>query len=168
MGSVNLLRVLLVSASLCGAVQTAGGQSSAKAEVLAALVELDKTFVAGDETKLGQFKSEDYLQTSVSGRVQDKEAWFNEYFRPLALMLRSGQTRVTTFERSDLVVREFGDTVVVAGKLLYKYQGVNPWEPNVTFQPGPPAVIRFTQVWIKRDGAWKLAVLHNATPKEGK
>jgi hypothetical protein len=163
---INGLRMLLTAALLCGTIQPAAGQSSAKAEVLVALTELDKAFVAGDETKLGQFKSEEYLQTSVSGKVQDKQAWFKEYFGPLAPRLRSGETRLTTFDRSDIVVREFGDTVVVVGRLLYKFAGVNPWNPSEAFQAGPPAVIRFTQVWIKHGGAWKLAVLHNATPKE--
>ena len=163
---VHGLPVVLVSAILCGLVQTADGQSSAKDEVLAASAERDKAFVAGDETKVAQIMSEDYLQTSVSGKVQDKQAWLNEYFRPLAPSLRSGETRVTTFDRSDIVVRDFGDTVVVAGKLLYKFAGVNPWDPKVAFQLGPPHVIRFTEVWIKRGGAWKMAILHNATPEE--
>ena len=160
------LHVLLVSAIFCGMFQTAAGQSSAKAEVLAALAERDKAFVAGDETKVGQIMSEDYLQTDVSGNVQDKQAWLKEYFGPLAPLLRSGETRLTTFARSDIVVREFGDTVVVAGKLTYKFAGVNPWNPKVTFQPGPPRILRFTQVWIRRGGTWKNAVVHNAIPKD--
>ena len=165
MRTVGGLHVLLMSAILCGIVQTAAAQSSAKDEVLAALAEQDKAFLAGGETKVGQIKSEDYLQTDVEGNVLDKQAWFKEYFGPLAPLLRSGETRFTTFERSDIVVRDFGDTVVVVGKLTYKFAGVNPWNPKVTFQPGPPRVLRFTCVWIKRGGAWKEAVLHNAFPE---
>ena len=166
MRTIKGLHVLLVSATLCGMVQTVVGQSAAKDEVLAALAERDKAFVAGDETKVAQVMSEDYLQTDVSGHIQDKQAWLNEYFRPLAPLLRSGETRITTFDRSDIVVRDFGDSFIVAGKLTYKFAGVNPWNPKVAFQPGPPRVIRFTEVWIKRGGAWKMAVLHNATPQE--
>jgi hypothetical protein len=163
---VNGLHVLLVSVILCGLVQAASGQSSAKDEVLAAFSERDKVFVAGDETKMAQVMSDDYLQTDVSGHVQDKQAWLSEYFRPLAALLRSGETRVTTFDRSDIVVRDLGDTVVVAGKQTFKFAGVDPWNPKVNFQPGPPRVLRFTQVWIKRSEAWKLAVVHNAIPQE--
>jgi len=158
--------VLLVSAIFCGVFQTAAGQSSAKAEVLAALAERDKAFVAGNETKMRQIMWEDYLQTDVSGNVQDKQAWLKEYFGPLAPLLRSGETRLTTFDRSDIVARELGDTLVVAGKQTFKFAGVNPWNPKVTFQPGLPRILRFTQVWIKRGGAWKLAVVHNAIPKD--
>ena len=166
MRAVIALHLFLVSAILCGMVQTAAGQSSAKAEVLAALAERDKSFVTGDETKVGQLMSEDYLQTDVSGHVQDKQAWLNEYYRPLALLLKSGETRCATFDRSNIVVRDLGDTLVVAGEQTFKFAGVNPWNPKVTFQPGPPRVLRFTHVWIKRDGAWKLAVVHNAIPTE--
>ena len=166
MRAVNGLHLFLVSAILCGMVQTAAGQSSAKAEVLAALAERDKAFVTGDETKVAQLMSENYLQTDVSGQVQDKQAWLNEYYRPLALLLKSGETRCATFDRSNIVVRDLGDTVVVAGEQTFKFAGVNPWNPKVTFQPGPPRVLRFTHVWTKRDGAWKLAVVHNAIPTE--
>ena len=166
MRAVNGLHVLLVSVVLCGMVQTAVGQSSAKAEVLATLAERDKAFVAGDETNVAQVMSEDYLQTDISGHVQDKQAWLNEYYRPMAPLLRSGETRLTTFDRNDIVVRDFGDTVVVAGKLSLKFAGVDPGNPKVAFQPGPPRVIRFTAVWIKRAGVWKLAVIHNAIPQE--
>ena len=166
MRTVNGLHMLLLSAILCAAVQTATGQSSAKAEVLAALAELDKAFVAGDETKVAEFISEDYFHTDFSGKIQDKQAWLNEYYRPLALLLKSGETRCATFDRSNIVVRDLGDTLVVAGEQTFKFAGVNPWNPKVTFQPGPPRVLRFTHVWIKRDGAWKLAVVHNAIPTE--
>ena len=94
------LLVLLISVTLPGMAQTTTGQSSAKDEVLAALAERDKAFVAGDETKVAQFMSEDYLQTDVSGHVQDKQAWLKEYFGPLAPLLRSGQTQVTAFDRT--------------------------------------------------------------------
>jgi hypothetical protein len=104
MRTLTPLLVLLISAVLSGMAQTKTGQSSAKAEVLAALAERDKAFVAGDETKVAQFMSEDYLQTDVSGNIQDKQAWLNEYYRPMAPLLQSGKTRWVTFVRSDIVV----------------------------------------------------------------
>jgi len=168
MRTMKGLHVLLVSATLCGMVQTVVGQSSARAEVLAALAERDKAFVAGDETKVAQLMSEDYLQTDVSGNIQDKQAWLSEYYRPLAPMLKSGKTRMATFNRSGIMVRDFGDTMVVAGQQTLKFVGVNPWNPNATYLPGPPLTLRFTHVWIKRGGAWKLAVVHNAVPWESK
>ena len=169
MRTVYVLPLLLVSTVLFGAVQIAARQSSAEAEVLAALTERDKAFVAGDETKVAQFMSEDYLQTDVAGKIQDKQAWLNEYYRPMAPLLKSGKTRWVTFDRSDIVVRDLGDTMVVAGKQTIKHVGVNPWDPKVTTPPDSPRApltLRFTHVWIKRDGAWKLAAVHNAIPRD--
>ena len=166
MRTLTALLVCLITAIWCGMAQTTTGQSSAKAEVLAAVAERDKAFVAGDETKVAQFMAEDYLQTDVSGHIQDKQAWLNDYYRPLAPLLQSGKTRLATFDRSDIAVRDFGDTIVVAGQQTLKFVGVNPWNPNATYLPGPPRALRFTHVWIKRGGAWKLAVVHNAIPTE--
>ncbi len=169
MAKMNRLHVLLVAAILCGMVQTAVGRSSTKAEVLAALAERDKAEVAGDETKVEQSMSDDYLQTDVSGNIYDKQTWLKEYYRPMAPLLRSGKTRWVRFDRSDIVVRDFGDTFIVAGKMTIKHVGVNPWNPkDITPPDSPraPLTFCFTQVWIKRGGIWKLAVLHNAIPTE--
>ena len=87
MKTVNRLHALLVSAILCGLVQTAAGQSSAKAEVLAALAERDKAFVAGDETKVAQVMSEDYLQTDVSGHVQDQAGLAERVFPAIGTLV---------------------------------------------------------------------------------
>ncbi len=115
---------------------------------------------------MAQLMSEDYLQTDVSGNVYDKQTWLGEFYRRISPLLTSGKTRFLTFDRSDIVVRDFGDTVVIAGNGSQKMLGVNPWNPNATYSPGPPVTFRFTQVWIKRGGAWKLAVVHNAVPTE--
>jgi ketosteroid isomerase-like protein len=160
--------VLLASAIMLTMVQSAVGQSNPKAEVLAAVAERDRAYLAGDETKVAQFMTEDYLQTDVSGNVFDKQAWLSEFYRPLAPLLKSGKTRYVTFERSDIVVRDFGDTMVVAGKQTLKHVGVEPWNPKITIpsdSPRPPLTLRFTHVWIKRGGAWKLAAVHNAIPE---
>jgi len=139
--------------------------SAAKAEVLAALAERDKAFVAGDETTVAQSMSEDYLQTDVNGKIQDKQAWLNEYYRPMAPLLKSGKVRWVTFDRSDIAVRDLGDTFIVAGKMTIKHVGA--FDPKDTTAPdSPPVTFSFTQVWLKRGGAWKLAVVHNAIPRK--
>ena len=160
--------VSLASAIFLAMVQSAVGQSTRESEVLAALAERDKAYLAGDETKVAQFMTEDYLQTDVLGNVLGKQAWLNEFYRPMAPLLKSGKTRYVAFERSDIVVRDFGDTMVVAGKQTLKHVGVEPWDPKITIpsdSPRPPLTLRFTHVWIKRDGAWKLAAVHNAVPE---
>jgi hypothetical protein len=68
MKTISPLLILLGSATLCGIVQSAAGQSSSQAEVLAALAERDKAFLAGDETQVAQSMSDmDGFKTSSSG-----------------------------------------------------------------------------------------------------
>ena len=157
----------LASAIFLAMVQSAVGQSTPKDEVLAALAERDQAYLAGDETRLAQFMTEDYLQTDVAGNVFDKQSWLKEFYRPLAPLLKSGKTRYVTFERSDLVVRDLGDTIVIAGKQAIKHVGVQPWNPTIIIPSDSPRralTLRFTHVWVKRGGAWKLAAVHNAIP----
>ena len=166
--SMRMVVVLLTIATLLATVRSAVGQSTPKDEVLAALAGRDEAYLAGDETRLAQFMTEEYLQTDVAGNVFDKQTWLREFYRPLAPLLKSGKTRYVTFERSDLVVRDLGDTMVIAGKQTLKHVGVQPWNPKITIpsdSPRPPLTLRFTHVWVKRDGAWKLAAVHNAIPE---
>jgi hypothetical protein len=48
--------------------QITTAQSSARAEVLALVAERDRAFLTGDETKVAQFMSEDYLETDIWGK----------------------------------------------------------------------------------------------------
>ena len=171
MRAAKVLHVVVVTSLLGGIVQTAAGQSSAKAEVLAALAERDKAFVAGDEVNVAQSMSDDYLQTDVYGNIQDKQAWLKDYYGPMVPLLKSGKTRWVTFDRSDIVVRDLGDTFIVAGKMAIKHVGVDPGNPKHITPPDsarPPLTFSFTHVWIKHGGVWKLAVVHNAIPRERK
>lgn len=90
MRTANGLFVLLASAVLCGMVQISAGQSSAKDEVLAALAEQDRAFLAGDETKVGQIKSEDYLQTDVEGNRSRQTDMVQRVFRAIGTPVEVG------------------------------------------------------------------------------
>lgn len=59
--------------------------------------------------------ADEYLQTDVNGRVQDKKAWLDEYYKPLSRKMRSGEFRWDAFARSDMKTRVFNDVVVVIG-----------------------------------------------------
>ncbi len=50
---------------------------AAESEVLAVVSERDKAFLAADVDKVASFMADEYLQTDVNGRVQDKKAWLD-------------------------------------------------------------------------------------------
>jgi hypothetical protein len=50
------------------------------------------------------------VQTDISGYVQNKSAWLNEYFRPLAALMKADKFRWDTYEEKDVQVRISGDS----------------------------------------------------------
>jgi ketosteroid isomerase-like protein len=100
--------------------------------------------------------------------VLTRSEWLASYFKPLAEMIRAGQFRWTVWEEIDVQTHSFGDTVVVTGKLKLEGEGAT-FVPGRDWVKSPgsrlgPATMSFTRVWIKRDGKWLLAAIHNAVP----
>ena len=89
-----------------------------------------------------------------------------EYFRPLAALIKNGKFRWERYEERDVCVTMLGDTAVVAGELDMKGTGAKFTQGKWEEAPGASieGTLRFTRVWIKRDGAWLLVALHNSTP----
>ncbi len=96
--------------------------------------------------------AEDDLQTDFKGVVQDKTSWLHD-FKSVSAAVQSGNTQwEISFE--DEKLRVFGNAAVVTGQGTFNGK-----------RKGSPVnhVIRFTNVWAKRRGAWKL-VNYQATP----
>lgn len=141
--------------------------SSAEAGLHAVMAERRKASLEGDSEKVASSLADEYLQTDISGYVQDKTTWLNEYFKPLAELIKAGKFRWEVYEQKDVQLRLYGDCAVVIGRLEAKGSGAKPtpqhtWvaDPNASFS----GTLRFTHIYIKRNGKWLLAVLHNAVP----
>jgi len=108
------------------------------------------------------------LQTDIRGYVQDKNAWLNEYFEPLAELIKAGKFHWEVFEEKDLQIRVSGNTAVVMGRMELKGTGARADRNRHTWVVDPDAhpvsTLRFTRVYVKRNGKWLLAALHNAVP----
>lgn len=107
------------SATQSGALPTEDG-------LRAAMAERRKAMLAGDEEIVERLTADDYVQTDISGYVQDKSAWLNEYFRPLAALMKAGKFRWDSYEEKDVQVRMFGDAAVVIGSMNLKGTGAKP------------------------------------------
>jgi hypothetical protein len=129
---------------------------------------ISETLLAGDTDVVERLTADEYVQTDISGYVQDKSAWLNEYFRPLAMLMKAGKFRWDKYEEKDVQIRVFGTTAVVTGSMSLKGMGAKPsghtWveSPEMTFT----GTLRFTRVWVNRDGTWRLAALQNNLMKE--
>jgi ketosteroid isomerase-like protein len=141
---------------------------SAEAELRAAMAERLKASLQGDSTKAASLMADEYIQTDISGHVQDKATWFKEYFDPVAELIKVGKFRWEVYEQKELQFRVYGDSAVVLGVLEAKGTGAR-WVPQShTWAADPNAsfsgTLRFTHVYVKRNGKWLLAALHNAVP----
>jgi hypothetical protein len=156
--------VTIRATKLSGGTLNQTGASSVEHDLRSAMDERHKAMVAGDTDVVERLTADEYVQTDISGYVQDKSAWLNEYFRPLAALMKASKFRWDTYEEKDVQIRSFDDTAIVIGSIALKGTGAKPsghtWveSPETTFA----GTLRFTRVWVKRDGSWKLAALQNA------
>jgi hypothetical protein len=122
----------------------------------------------GDSEKVSSLMAGEYLQTDISGHVQDKQTWLREYFNPLAELIKAGKFHWEIYDRKDVQFRIYGESAVAIGSLEAKGIGAK-WVPQShTWTADPNAAfsgtLRFTHVYVKRNGRWLLAALHNAIP----
>jgi hypothetical protein len=128
----------------------------------------DRANREGDIAQIEALLAAEYVQTDIGGRVLTRSEWLKSYFKPLAEMIRASQFRWTVWEETDVQTRSFGDTVVVVGKLKLEGEGAT-FVPGRDWVQSPgsrlgPTTMNFTRVWIKREGKWLLAAIHNAVP----
>jgi ketosteroid isomerase-like protein len=141
---------------------------SAEADLRATIAELRTASVEGDTQKVVASMTDDYLQTDISGLVQNKDTWLKNYFIPVADLIKAGKFRWESYDLKDVEIRIHGDTGIVVGALEAKGSGArfdverHTWvaNPNASFS----GKLRFTRVYIRREGKWLLAALHNAVP----
>jgi hypothetical protein len=145
-----------------------GASDSAESELRAAMAERLQASLEGNSEKTASLMADEYIQTDISGHVQDKATWFKEYFDPVAGLIKAGKFRWEVYEQKELQFRVYGDAAVVMGVLDAKGTGAR-WVPQShTWMADPNATLsgsfRFTHLYIKRNGKWLLAALHNAVP----
>jgi uncharacterized protein (TIGR02246 family) len=114
----------------------------------------EKALQEFDLDSLQSLLAEDYSQTDLRGKVQDRASWF-EYFKAYVAAVHAGDAH---FELSfeDVKMRVYGESAVVTGGAAVKGQKGGVLVNNV---------IRFTNVWVRRQGTWHL-VSYQATPVE--
>jgi ketosteroid isomerase-like protein len=141
-----------------------------ESDLRAFMAELRKASIEGDTDTIANSITDDYVQTDISGYRQDKTTWLNEYFRPLADLIKAGKFHWDEYERRNLEFRFYGGCAIATGELQAKGSGARPgpqhtWvaDPNATFS----GTLHFTHVYIKQNGRWMLAALHNQMPMSG-
>lgn len=99
-----------------------------------------RALVTADYTALEQLLADDLTYTHSTARVDSKAA----YLEPLL----SGRTRYTSLQPDDVQVRAYGTTAIVTGTMR-----------SIALVAGKESRVhmRFTSVWVERDGRWRMA-----------
>lgn len=140
---------------------------SAEAELRAFMAELRQASIEGDVGTIANSMTDDYVQTDINGYRQDKATWLSQYFIPLADLIKAGKFHWNEYERKNLQFKFYGDCAIVTGELQAKGTGAK-FGPQHTWVADPNAnfsgTLHFTHVYIRRNGTWMLAALHNQMP----
>jgi ketosteroid isomerase-like protein len=103
--------------------------------------ELEQALAANDIEMLEHFYSDEFVYTNASGELLDKGQFLAD--------LRSRKHKILEVKHDDIRLHVYENTVVVTGisTSRFEYKGI------VTAGPR-----RFTNVYVKQEGQWKLAV----------
>ena len=148
----RMVLVPLLAVALAGALkaQEAGGkesgQAAAQQQVLKIENEVNDAIGKNDWKMVVRMWSPDMDYTNQSGQFLTRADFVNA--------LKSGRTKFLTMTHSGMRARAYGDCgdlVVVTG---YSTSHI---DQAGTLSVGPR---RFSDVWVKRNGAWRLVVHH--------
>jgi len=94
--------------------------------------------VKGDVATLEKQTSDDYTFINLYGQVLDKSQMVNAF--------KTGQTKLTSNELSDMKVRVYGNTAVITGKADVA---------GTMAGKDTKGQIMFTRVYVKKGGSWQ-------------
>jgi len=107
-------------------------------------MEMDRAaaVVKADVATLDKTTSDDYVLINMNGRMSSKADMIEAF--------KSGSSKLTSEELSDLKVRVYGNTAVITGKADVK---------GTLGGTDATGTILFTRVWVKKDGRWQSTSL---------
>lgn len=90
---------------------------------------------AGDLVAIEQYLADDYFLIGVGGNTRDRAGRIG--------WLRENVQNLSTVTPTELRIREYGNVAVVTGLV-------------VIHDETPPIFERFTQVWLREAGSWRM------------
>jgi uncharacterized protein (TIGR02246 family) len=107
--------------------------------------ERSQASVRSDTATLDRILADDFSTVGTSGAVRNKAQWLADN--------KSGVLKAESQSFADVNVRVYGDAAVVTGLMTQKGQDKG---ADISGQ------IRFTRVYAKRNGQWRLVAGHNS------
>src|SRR2546423_4275133 len=144
-------RTLVIAALVLTAVPIALGQQSARREqrgsVEQAIRQVDneriQAQIHADAAALDRIYADDFIGVGPSGTVRTKPQVISDF--------TSGNLKFQSITTDDVQVRVYGDTAVETGRSTMNGQDKGKAVPRDN---------RFTRVWVKQQGRWRLVANH--------
>jgi len=102
-------------------------------------------FLQNDAKAMPRLWSDDFVVTNPLNKFVNK--------RQVLGMMASGFLVITSYDRRIEYLRDYGDTVIVAGSETVKWGGRMP-------NAGKSENLRFTAVWMRQNGRWQEVARH--------
>jgi ketosteroid isomerase-like protein len=134
------MSLILISSS--GQAQTSESKDQSNTieqELISLEREKDKAFERGDKPALECIYTDDYIAIAANGNNTTKKEVLGIFVRP---------NIYETHRSEDISVRVFGDTAIVVGRLKRKFYK--------DIKPGGEDSIRYTNIYVKQQGMWKI------------
>ena len=129
---------LLASILSLAVLLSAAWAASAEEELKKLETDRAAAAVKGDVATLEKQTSDDYTLINMNGQISDKAQMVNAF--------KTGQTKLTSDEVSDMKVRVYGSTAVITGKVDVA---------GTMAGRDTKAQIMFTRVYVKKGGQWQ-------------
>ena len=148
---MNRIGTLVLAAAFSAGILLGSARAEDVQEQLKKL-ETDRSaaIVKGDVETLEKQTSDDYTLINMNGQMSDKSQMVNAF--------KTGQSKLTSDDLSDLKVRVYGNTAVITGKADVK---------GTLAGNDATGQIMFTRVYVKKNGRWQSVAFQQtriATP----
>ena len=141
------IAVLVLTVAPKGVAQQQNARDSYRISVEEAIRKLDneriQAQIHADATALDRIYAADFIGVGPSGRVRTKPQVISDF--------TSGDLKFQSITTDDIQVRVYGNTAVETGRSTMIGQDKGQTVPRDT---------RFTRVWVKQQGRWRLVANH--------
>ena len=132
-------------ASAAGTPDKPASESAATKEVRQLNDQEVQAMLHSDADTMARLWSEDFVVNNPLNRFVDKHQVLD--------LVKTGFLAFTSYNRQIEYIRDYGNTVIVAGHETLVFSGKMP-------NAGKPQRLRFTAVWMKQHGRWQEVARH--------
>ena len=143
----NLVVLALLACFVALSAPVLAQEESEAAKIRALELQLTDSYKQRQVEQLASLLDEDFVITFEDGSTLSKTGYVS--------FMASPSDRIEQAEMTDMKIRLHGTTAVVIG--VYHEKGATKDQPYDYHD-------RFTDIWIKKNGKWKLAASHYAVP----